>query len=160
MERLRGQRRGAKKIPPDHLYSSTLIRGIVKNQNPKRVCGRPVIIKNRANGEPVSFQCGSAARSGTSPPARGRRLPAGDSAALCSHARSRAHRRRNRLRVRWQDDRRVRAVAYHGGIRQFGVMISSADESGRSVPKDLGLSIARERRRDAPSVLTRAGRTW
>src|SRR4051812_8404090 len=42
MERLRGQRRGAKKIPPDHLYSSTLIRGIVKNQNPKRVCGRPV----------------------------------------------------------------------------------------------------------------------
>ena len=54
MERLRGQRRGAKKIPPDHLYSSTLIRGIVKNQNPKRVCGRPVIIKNRANGEPVS----------------------------------------------------------------------------------------------------------
>jgi hypothetical protein len=27
-----------KKIPPDHLYSSTLIRGIVKNQNPKRVC--------------------------------------------------------------------------------------------------------------------------
>jgi hypothetical protein len=59
MERLRGQRRGAKKIPPDHLYSSTLIRGIVKNQNPKRVCGRPVIIKNRANGEPVSFQCSS-----------------------------------------------------------------------------------------------------
>ena len=42
MERLRGQRRGAKKIPPDHLYSSTLIWGIVKNQNPKRVCGRPV----------------------------------------------------------------------------------------------------------------------
>ena len=34
MERLRGQRRGAKKIPPDHLYSSTLIWGIVKNQNP------------------------------------------------------------------------------------------------------------------------------
>jgi hypothetical protein len=57
MERLRGQRRGAKKIPPDHLYSSMLIRGIVKNQNPKHVCGRPVIIKNRANGEPVSFQC-------------------------------------------------------------------------------------------------------
>jgi hypothetical protein len=57
MERLRGQRRGAKKTPPDHLYSSTLIRGIVKNQNPKRVCGRPVIIKNRANGEPVSLQC-------------------------------------------------------------------------------------------------------
>jgi hypothetical protein len=42
MERLRGQRRGAKKIPSDHLYSSTLIRGTVKNQNPKRVCGRPV----------------------------------------------------------------------------------------------------------------------
>jgi hypothetical protein len=47
------------KLQPDHLYSSTLIRGIVKNQNPKRVCGRPVIIKNRAN-EPVSFQCRSA----------------------------------------------------------------------------------------------------
>jgi hypothetical protein len=48
------------KIPLDHLYSSMLIRGIVKNQNPKRVCGRPVIIKNRANGQPVSFQCRSA----------------------------------------------------------------------------------------------------
>jgi hypothetical protein len=48
------------KLQPDHLYSSTLIRGIVKNQNPKRVCGRPVIIKNRANGELVSFQCRSA----------------------------------------------------------------------------------------------------
>jgi len=48
------------KLQLDHLYSSTLIRGIVKNQNPKRVCGRPVIIKNRANGEPVSFQCRSA----------------------------------------------------------------------------------------------------
>jgi hypothetical protein len=45
MERLRGQRRGAKKIPPDHLYSSTLIRGIVKNQNPKHVCGRRVVIQ-------------------------------------------------------------------------------------------------------------------
>jgi hypothetical protein len=52
-----GNAAAPKKIPPDHLYSSTPIRGIVKNQNPKRVCGRPVIIKNRANGEPVSFQC-------------------------------------------------------------------------------------------------------
>ena len=34
MERLHGQRRGAKKLQPDHLYSSTLIRGIVKNQMP------------------------------------------------------------------------------------------------------------------------------
>jgi len=33
MERLHGQRRGAK-ITTDHLYSSTLIRGIVKNQIP------------------------------------------------------------------------------------------------------------------------------
>ena len=37
-----GNAAAPKKIPPDHLYSGTLIRGIVKNQNPKRVCGRPV----------------------------------------------------------------------------------------------------------------------
>ena len=34
--------------------------GNCQKSNPKRVCGRPVIIKNRANGEPVSFQCRSA----------------------------------------------------------------------------------------------------
>jgi hypothetical protein len=34
--------------------------GNCQKPHPKRVCGRPVIIKNRANDEPVSFQCRSA----------------------------------------------------------------------------------------------------
>jgi hypothetical protein len=38
MERLHGQRRGAKKYHPIICIPACLIRGIVKNQNPKRVC--------------------------------------------------------------------------------------------------------------------------
>jgi hypothetical protein len=53
MARLRGRRRGAKvKV---RFYSSMLIRGIGKTQNPKSGWGQPVIIENRAGGNAHSF---------------------------------------------------------------------------------------------------------
>ena len=144
MEHLRRQRRGAKKIPPDHLYSSTLIRGIVKNQNPKHVCGRPVIIKNRANGGPQQARR-TKARSGTSPPAQRPKatVPGSSACPVLTRQGPSALGGAIDYVVRGKMIGGFALVAYPAEYGNSGVMTFVVNHQDVVFQKDLGLSTAR-----------------